>query len=462
MIAATSSKLRLTALATLALVATLAIPASAHAIEIKRMTLSNGAVLLVSPSHQLPMVTISIAFDAGARRDPEGKAGLASLTAASLTQGTKELSEQQFNQKVDFMGSSVGVSADRDYSVAGMTSLSKYLNDTFTLLAGVLENPGLRDSDIERRRAETVAGIKAEEEQPGYVAAVTLDKMIFGDSPYGHPTSGTAESVAKLTPDDVRSFYHDHYKLGNAIIAVTGDVDTDTIKALIEKDLSGLAGSVPPQATPPTPVVAPGLHPNLIDRNVAQATILLGSGGIARSNPDFYKIKVMDYILGAGGFSSRLMKVVRSKAGLAYGVSSAFEAGKFPGSFVVSVQTKNKTANDAISLILEQLREIQEKPVTDDELDGAKKFLIGSFPLTIDRQSEITSFMLGIEVYGLGLDYAERYPKLIGAVTKEDVQDVARKYLHPDALDLVVVANQAEAKIDKAKLEKSADGSSAQ
>jgi zinc protease len=462
MIVAMSPRLRLAAVTAMALLAILAMPTRSHALEIKRMTLSNGAVLLVSPSHQLPMVTISIAFDAGARRDPAGKAGLASLTAASLTQGTKDLSAQQFNEKVDFMGSSVGVSADRDFAVAGMTSLSKYLNDTFTLLAGVLANPGLRDSDIERRRAETVAAIKAEEEQPGYVAAVTFDKMIFGDSPYGHPTAGTAESAAKLTPDDVRSFYHEHYKLGNAIIAVTGDVDTETIKALIEKDLSGLAGSVPPQAAPPAPVVATGLHPNLIDRNVAQATVLLGSGGIARSNPDFYKIKVMDYILGAGGFSSRLVKVVRSKAGLAYSVTSAFETGKFPGSFVVSVQTKNKSANEAISLILQQLREIQEKPVSDDELEGAKKFLIGSFPLTIDRQGEITSFMLGIEVYGLGLDYAERYPKLIGAVTKEDVQDVARKYLHPDAVDLVVVANQGEAKIDTARLEKTADGSAAQ
>jgi zinc protease len=462
MIAVTPSKLRLAAVAAMALVATLVISTRADAIEIKRMTLSNGAVLLVSPSHQLPMVTISIAFDAGSRRDPQGKAGLAALAADSLTQGTKDLSEKQFNEKVDFMGSSIGISADRDYSVAGMTSLSKYLNDTFTLMAAALANPGLRDSDIQRRQAETVAAIKAEEEQPGYVAAVTFDKMIFGGSPYGHPTAGTAESVAKLTPDDVRSFYHDHYKLGSAIIAVTGDVDTDTIKGLIEKDLSGIAGTVPAQTEPPAPVVASGLHPNLIDRNVAQATILLGSGGIARSNPDFYKIKVMDYILGAGGFSSRLVKVVRSKAGLAYSVTSAFETGKFPGAFIVSVQTKNKTANEAISLILQQLREIQEKPVSDDELEGAKKFLIGSFPLTIDRQSEITSFMLGIEVYGLGLDYADRYPKLIGAVTKEDVQDVARKYLHPDALDLVVVANQGEAKIDKAKLEKTADGSSAQ
>jgi zinc protease len=455
-------KIGFTCAALTALIALVACATRADAIEIKRMTLSNGAVLLVSESHQLPMVTMSIAFDAGARRDAADKPGLAALTARSLSQGTKGLSATQFNEKVDFMGSSVGISADRDFALAGMTSLKKYQNDTFALLAGILETPGLRDDDIERRRAETVAEIKAAEEQPDYVAGIAFQKMIFGDTPYGHPTNGTPESVAKLTPDDVRTFYHDHYKLGSAIIAVTGDVNPDEIKAMFEKNLSGLAGTVPAQPEPTLPAIAPGLHTKLVDRDVAQATILLGFGGIARDNPDYYKIKVMNYILGAGGFSSRLMQIVRSKQGLAYGIDSAFEAGKFPGSFAVSVQTKNKTADQTISLILQQLRAIQDKPISDDELENAKKYLVGSFPLSIDRQSEISSFLLGVEIYGLGLDYADRYPKMIDAVTKDDVQTVARKYLHPDAADLVAVANQAEAAIDGAKLEKPADGAPGQ
>lgn len=434
----------------------------ADAIEIKRMTLSNGAVLLVSEAHQLPMVTISIAFDAGTRRDPQDKPGLAALTARSLSQGTKDLSVDQFNEKVDFMGSTVGVSADRDYALAGMTTLSKYLGDTFSLLSGVLTTPGLRDSDIERRKAETIAAIRAAEEQPNYIAGVAYNKMIFDDTPYGHPGNGTPESVAKLTPDDVRKFYRDYYKLGSAIIAVTGDVNANDVKAMLEKGLNGLSGTVAPQPEPTIPPIAPGLHANLIDRNFAQATILLGFGGIARTNPDYYKIKVMNYILGAGGFSSRLMTIVRSKNGLAYGIDSSFDSGKFPGSFDVSVQTKNKTANQTISLILQQLREIQEKPVSDAELENAKKFLIGSFPLTLDRQSQIASFMLGIEVYGLGLDYADRYPKMIQAVTKDDVQAVARKYLHPDSADLVVVARLADANIDPAKLEKPTNGAAGQ
>jgi zinc protease len=156
---------------------------------------------------------------------------------------------------------------------------------------------------------------------------------------------------------------------------------------------------------------------------------------------------VMNYILGGGGFASRLMKVVRSKGGLAYTVQSGFQAGKFPGAFIVVLQTKDQSANEAIKLVLEQLHEIQNAPVTERELKSARQYLIGSFPLKIDRQSQITSFMLGIELNGLGLDYAERYPKVIGAVTAADVQEVARKYIHPDALQVVAVANQTEAKI---------------
>jgi len=447
------------ALAATFVIAVLAAPAAA--LEIKRSVLSDGAVLLVSEQHQLPMVTMTIAFDAGSRRDPEGKAGLASLTAASLTLGTKELSAEQFNQKVDFMGSSIAVGAGADYAQASFTSLTKYKDETLRLMAATLTEPALSDSEISRKRDERLADIKAQEEQPSYVAGVTFHKVLFGNGPYGHPSEGTSESVAKLTPQNVRDFYDAQYKIGSAVIAVVGDVKADEVKAKLEKAFDALKGTVPAQPEPPAPVVPPGIHPTLIDRNVVQATIIMGSGGIARSNPDYYRLQVMNYILGGGGFASRLMKIVRSKNGLAYGISSGFDAGKFPGSFAVDTQTKNKSANEALELIIEQLRDMQEQPVSDAELASAKKYLIGSFPLKIDRQSSIASFMLQIEMYGLGLDYAERYPKLIGAVTKDDVQRVAKQYLHPDALDLVAVANQAEAAINVANLEHIAKGASA-
>jgi zinc protease len=423
-----------------------------NAVEIKRIKLNNGAVLLVSELHQLPMVTIAIAFDAGSRRDPAGKQGLAALTAASLEQGTAKLSAAEFNQEVDFMGSSISFDASRDYATASMTALKKYQDETLHLMAQALENPGLRDSDILRKRSDQVADIKANQEEPGYTAMVAFAKQIYGDRPYGHPTEGFDYTVDKLTPDNVHNFYRSHYKMGSTVIAVAGDVDTNTIKAELEKELSGLGGTVPDQPEPAAPNVAPGIHADLINRNVAQANLVLGSGGIARSNPDYYKVQVMNYILGGGGFSSRLMKVVRSKAGLAYSITSGFSASKFPGAFEVVLQTKNQSSQEALRLIIDQLHQMQNQPVTDAELANAKKYMIGSFPLRLDRQSEIVGFMLEIELYGLGLDYADRYPKLIEQITKLDVQQAAQKYLHPDALDLVAVANQAVAKINPAAL----------
>ena len=447
------------ALAATFVIAALAAPAAA--LEIKRSVLPDGAVLLISEQHQLPMVTMTIAFDAGSRRDPEGKAGLASLTAASLTLGTKELSAAQFNQQVDFMGSSIAVGAGPDYAQASFTSLTKYEDQTLHLMAAALTEPALSDDEITRKRDERLADIKAQEEQPSYVAGVAFHKALYGNGPYGHPSEGTSESVAKLTPQDVRDFYHAQYKIGSAIIAVVGDVKADEVKAKLEKAFDALKGTVPAQAEPPAPSVPPGIHPTLVDRSVVQATIIMGSGGIARSNPDYYRLQVMNYILGGGGFASRLMKIVRSKNGLAYGISSGFDAGKFPGSFAVDTQTKNKSTNEALELIVEQLRDMQEQPVSDGELASAKKYLIGSFPLKIDRQSSIASFILQVEMYGLGLDYAERYPKLIGAVTKDDIQRVAKQYLHPDALDLIAVANQSEAAINVANLKRVAEGAPA-
>lgn len=434
-----------------------ALPASA--LEIKRTVLSNGAVLMVSEEHQLPMVTISIAFDAGARRDPQDKAGLATLTAASLEQGTQNIEAADFNRQIDFMGSSVSVGADHDNAVAGMTSLTKYKDQTLHLLTQMLADPGLRDADILRKRGDQLADLKASEEEPGYVAQVAFIKELFGDGPYGHPISGLSETVSKLTPDDVRSFYRDHYKIGSAVIAVTGDVEPDAIKQQLEKELSALPGTVSHQEVPPPPEVPPGIHLTTIDRSIAQANLILGSGGVARSNPDYYKLQVMNYILGGGGFSSRLMKVVRSKGGLAYTVASGFEAGKFPGAFLVILQTKNASANEALKLVLQQMQEIREAPVSAAEINSAKKYLIGSFPMKLDRQSQIASFMLEIQLYGLGLDYADRYPKLIDSVTIADVQEVARKYIHPDAIDVVAVADQAQAKVAVANFTPSATAS---
>ena len=420
----------------------------ANALEVKRVTLSNGAIVLISPQHNLPMVTAAIAFDAGSRRDPKGKEGLAFLTADSLMEGTRTIAADEFNRKVDFLGSQISVEAGTDYATAGFTSLKRYWRDTLKLMAGVLTEPGLRDTDIARKQAEQIAGLKAAEEEPGFVADVTFLKLIFGDNqPYGHIPEGSPESVAKLSAQDVRGFYQQFYKPGSAIAAVVGDLEPDEVVKALNEELASLKGSVPPQKAPPLPPIPPGATVKAINRDVAQANIILGFDGVARSNPDYYKLQVMNYILGGGGFASRLMKQVRSKAGLVYSIDSHFQPGLFPGSFQVGLQTKNQSANQAISMVLQEMRRIQESPVTDAEMNSAKKYLIGSFPLKLDTQNSIVQFLLQVQLYGLGLDYIDKYPGYIQAVSKDDVQKVARQYLHPNSYILVAVANQSVAKV---------------
>jgi zinc protease len=420
----------------------------AHALEVKRVKLDNGMIVAISPQHNLPMVTAAIAFDAGARRDPAGKSGLATLSASSLMEGSRTMSADELNRKVDFLGSDMDIDAGADYATASFTSLKRYWRDTLKLMAGVLTDPGLRSDDISRKQAEQVAGLKAAEEEPNYVAEITFLKQIFGENaPYGHPADGTVDTVQKLSAQDVRDFYHQFYRPEGAIAAVVGDVDPDEVVKALNEALAPLKGSVPVQKPPPAPPIGPGAHITAINRDVAQANIILGFDGVARSNPDYYKLQVMNYILGGGGFASRLVKEVRSKAGLVYSIDSYFQAALFPGSFQVVLETKNQSANQAIAMVLEQIKRIQESQVSDAEIESAKKFLIGSFPLKLDTQSSIVSFLLQVQIYGLGLDYIDKYPGYIRAVTKEDVQKVARQYLHPDNYVLVAVANQSVAGI---------------
>lgn len=437
--------------AAIALLATIGSPA--HALTVKRMKLSNGAILLVSPEHRLPMVTMAMAFiGAGSRSDPQDEAGLASLTAQCLTEGTKTLSADEFNRKIDFMGSSIGIGVQHDYAVANLTSLKRYWPQTLELLAQVLTEPALKTADIERKRSEQLAVLKAAEQDPGYTAEAAFVKALFGDTPYGHLAQGTIKSVEKLTPEDVRNFYHAHYRPEGSVIAVVGDVNPQRVEATLNKELAALKGASPAPSAAPAPEVKKGIRLHVIDRNVAQANLVVGSAGVARSNPDFYRIRVMNYILGGGGFASRLVKRVRTRAGLAYSVASFYVSGIYPGSFQIVLQTKNKSANEALRLVMTQMREMQKAPVSAAELAGAKKFLVGSFPLELDTQSSIANFLLQVEIYHLGLDYAQRYPKLIDAVTAQDVLAAARKYLHPDHLIVVAVANQQVAAVNVADL----------
>jgi zinc protease len=410
---------------------------------VQRMILSNQLVLLASGEHSLPFVTLQLLIDSGSRRDPSGEEGLAYLTAKGLLHGTSKRTINQINEELDFLGASLSSSSGRDYATLSLRVLKKDLEKGLDLFMEVLTQPIFPEEEIKREIEKTLAAIQSEEDLPEEVAEKAFLKTLFLNSPYGHPVEGTKESVLKLKREEVLRFYRSYYHPNNAILTIVGDITHDEIKSkLIPHFEKWSMGKIP--KVPFVTTFEKEQKTVKINRPITQANIILGNAGVSRENPDFYPLTVMNYILGGGGFASRLMEVIRNKRGLAYSVASFFDPGKSPGSFQIVLQTKNQSAREAISLSLQQMERIQKELVSEKELGAAKKYLIGSFPMRLDTQGKLANFLSQVEYYGLGLDYPEKYPSLIRSVTREDILRVAKKYLHPKKYVLVIVANLKE------------------
>ena len=412
--------------------------------SVQRVVLPNRLVLLVSEEHSLPFVTFQLLINSGSWKDPHGEEGLSYLTAKGLLLGTTKRTVTAIDEELDFMGASLSSSSSRDYATLSLRVLKKDLDKGWDLFMEVLTQPTFPDEEIKREVEKTLAAIQSAEDQPGEVAEREFQKTLFLNDPYGHPVEGIKESVSKLTRERILHFYRSWYHPNSASLTVVGDITPEEIKTKLMPRL---------EKWPMGEVPALRFITNFekeqktvkINRPITQANIILGQAGVSRENPDFYALTVMNYILGGGGFASRLMEEIRNKRGLAYSVASFFDPGKFPGSFQVVLQTKNPSAKEAISLSLQQMERIQKELVLEKELEGAKNYLIGSFPMRFDTQGKLANFLSQVEYYGLGLDYSEKYPSLIQSVTREEVFRVAKKYLHPEKYVLVIVANLKEA-----------------
>jgi zinc protease len=410
----------------------------------ERLTLQNGLRLIVSEDHSLPFVTFQLIIDGGSRLDPSGKEGLSYITAKGLLHGTTRHTAQQMSALLDFIGASLSANSSKDYTSVVLKVLKKDLVQGFNLFMDAVTQPIFPDDEFRRELQRTLGAIKSNEEDPGELSEREFFKTLFATSPYGHPVVGTGESLVRLTRSDLVSFHNTYIRPNNAILVIIGDVSFNEIK----KDLIGRLEEWSARDVPRfsyKQITVSGEKNLIIDRAITQANIFLGNLGPPRNNPDFFPMVVMNYILGGGGFSSRLLTEIRAKRGFAYSVRSAFDFKKHAGSFSVSLQTKNDSAREAISIVLAEMNKIRNEPVTDKELEGARKYLTGSFPLRLDTQAKLASFLAQVEFYCLGNDYADNYASRIMAVAKEDVQRVAKKYFNPSAYTLVVVGNLKEA-----------------
>ncbi|HWR89210.1 MAG TPA: pitrilysin family protein, partial [Dissulfurispiraceae bacterium] len=410
----------------------------------------NGLVVYHSERHNLPVVMVSLLIKASPLDELPGKAGVASMTSHMMTEGTSTRSSLQISQEIEFIGADLDASATKDYSTLSLSVLKKNVQKGFEVLSDVLLNPAFPEEELKRKRELVKGSLKRMEDEPSYVAEKTFLREVFGGHPYGRPVEGSVETIDTLTRDDVANFYRDHYRPDNAVLSVVGDVTQEELKDLLDRYLSPWKGRESPiKAEAVRPADKERKEPKLVivNRDISQANIHLGHRGIARSDPDYYAVAVMNYILGGGGFASRLTSIVRDEMGLTYSIYSSFAGNKEPGQFDVEVQTKNESAGAVIGEIFRQMTRMKNEPVTDQELADAKSYLTGSFPRRLETSRKVADFLSVVKFYELGDDYPERYAGYINAVTKEDIGRVAQKYLHPDRVVIVIVGREGELRL---------------
>lgn len=407
----------------------------------------NGITVLVLEQHFLPIVEVHALIKTGSAQDPPDKAGLANLVASLLDEGTTTRSSKQLAEQIDFVGGALEAKAGEDFTTASARVLKKDVELGFTLLADILQRPAFLKPEFERIRSQILGEMASDNDDPGHVAMKAFNQLVFHGHPYRWPLNGTEESLGKITHADVLNFYAKEYTPGQVILTVVGDVTIEQVTGLVQTHFGAWKKVSSPTRNVKNASPVEKKTVQLIEKDLTQSNVILGHGGISRTNPDFYAVTVMNYVLGAGGFSSRLMDSIRDKQGLVYGIMSHFDARLMPGSFWINFQTRTEATNQAIQSVLAEIKSIREAPVSDQELSEAKSFLMGSFPLRLDSTAKLAQVLAQVEFYGLGFEYFSQYPKWIERVTKEDVQRVAKQYLNPQRYALVVVGNVAKAKL---------------
>ncbi len=412
-----------------------------------RSVTTNGITVLFLEQHFIPTVEIHALVRVGSAQDPPDKAGLANLTASLLDEGTVTRTSRQIAEQIDFVGGSLEAHAAEDFTTASARVLKKDADLGFALLADMLQHPAFHKQEVERVRTQILGEIVSDDDDPGNVAMKAFHQLIFHGHPYSWPAHGSEDTLNKITVADIQQFHAREYLPNQTILVIVGDLTQEQATTLVQNHFGSWkkGPSSPYVLKKPAPIERKMVQ--LIERDLTQSTIVLGHTGISRTNPDYYAVTVMNYILGAGGFSSRLMDSIRDKQGLAYGIMSHFDTRLMPGAFFINLQTRTDVTNQAITGVLTEVKGIRDAPVTDQELSEAKSFIIGSFPLRVDSSAKLANVLAQVEFYNLGSDYFTHYPKAIEKVTKDDVLRVAKQYLDPQHYALVVVGSIAKAKV---------------
>lgn len=427
-----------------ALISALLLGTQSMAISVEKLPTVLGEVWFVE-APQLPMVSVLLSFRAGSAFDPADKSGLANYAATVLEEtGAGPYSMQALKDQIEDIGAQISIGAGKlDFTVE-ITTLKEHLPRALELTNLILTQSHFSEADALRVREALTANLKQSLEDPQTVAGRTFVKALYGTHPYGQYTSGTEESLARLTAADAKTFIAQQLHRGQMKVSVIGQITPSDITNMLNKYLGNLPvgdhkNAIASAPQDPEPQVLFTL------REVPQAAVFMGHLGTNLHVPDRFAVMVLNYILGGGGFSSRLMEEVREKRGLAYGVYSSFDYLPFKGGFSISLQTKNESVDEAVALVRKEMHEVIDRGVTADEYQAAIDYLTGSFPLRLDTNSKILDNLDLLQTEDLPESYLDTWVANVRKVTRADVQKAARKYLHPDKMVIVVVGGKKPA-----------------
>jgi zinc protease len=420
--------------------------AAAHAgLPIQHWQSASGAQVYFVENHDLPILDLSVGFAAGSSHDKAEKAGLAALTQGLLSLGAGGLSDDQISNRFADFGAQLGGDFDADRSGLKLRTLSSERERTgsLQLFASLLQQPDFPSAVLEREKARVIAGLREAATQPESIADKSFGKALYGNHPYALEDKVTPETVEKITRDDLVSFHQTHYTRGNAVVAIIGDITRPQAEQLAEQLTANLPGGAAQWVTPPVPRPTAAVE-RRIAHPAAQSHILLGYPGMKRGDPDYYALYLGNYVLGGGGFVSRLTEEVREKRGLAYSVYSYFIPLRQDGPFQIGLQTKREQTDAALALVRETLKKFIQDGPTAKELKAAKDNIIGGFPLRIDSNGKILDYLAVIGFYRLPLTYLDDFNQQIDKVTTAQIRDAFKRRIDPDKMVTVIVGEDGK------------------
>ena len=413
-------------------------PLARAAVKVQEVVSAKGITAWLVEDHTNPIISVNVAFRGGSALDPDGKDGVANLVSATLDEGAGDMDSETFQRRLEDLSVSLSFSARLDTFSGRMRTLTRNRDDAFGLLKLAITRPRFDPEAVERIRSQVLAGLRRASENPRRLANRAMFQTMFPDHPYGRHTDGTFETVPVIKIADLKAFVARRLARDNLVVGVVGDITVAELKTLLDTTFGELPATAEPWEVPDVTAAATGKQV-VIEKPIPQSVIRFGHGGIKREDPDFYAAYVMNYVLGGGGFESRLYEEVREKRGLAYSAFSYLSPLDHSALIIGGAGTANAQASQTIDIVRAEWKRMAEQGLSELELKDAKTYLTGSYALRFGSSPRIAAMLTGLQLENLGRDYFNIRNSLIEKVTLDDANRVAKSLLRPEKLTLVVV-----------------------